>query len=37
LSRREFGIDIDLPMETGGALVGDKVTSTLDIAALKQS
>jgi polyisoprenoid-binding protein YceI len=31
LSRRDFGIDIDLPMETGGAVVGDKVTITLAI------
>ena len=26
LNRKDFGIDIDLPMETGGAVVGDKVT-----------
>jgi polyisoprenoid-binding protein YceI len=36
LSRRDFGIDIDLPMETGGAVVGDKVTITLVIEAVKQ-
>jgi polyisoprenoid-binding protein YceI len=36
LSRRDFGIDIDLPMETGGAVVGDKVTITLNIEAVKQ-
>lgn len=37
LSRREFGVDIDLPLETGGAVVGDKVTLTLDIEAVKQA
>ena len=37
LSRRDFGIDIDLPMETGGAVVGDKVTITVNIEALKQA
>ncbi len=37
LSRRDFGIDIDLPMETGGAVVGDKVTITLFIEAVKQA
>jgi polyisoprenoid-binding protein YceI len=37
LSRKDFGIDIDLPMETGGVVVGDKVTITLNIEALKQA
>ena len=37
LNRKDFGIDIDLPLETGGALVGDKVTITLDIETVKQS
>jgi polyisoprenoid-binding protein YceI len=37
LNRRDFGIDIDLPMETGGAVVGDKVTITLSIEAVKQA
>jgi polyisoprenoid-binding protein YceI len=37
LSRKDFGIDIDLPMETGGAVVGDKVTITVNIEALKQA
>ncbi|MGK2881771.1 MAG: YceI family protein [Mycobacterium sp.] len=35
LNRKDFGIDIDMPLETGGAVVGDKVTITLDIEALK--
>jgi polyisoprenoid-binding protein YceI len=37
LNRKDFGIDIDMPLETGGAVVGDKVTVTLEIEALKQS
>jgi polyisoprenoid-binding protein YceI len=37
LNRKDFGIDIDLPLETGGALVGDKVTITLDIETVKQA
>jgi polyisoprenoid-binding protein YceI len=37
LNRKDFGIDIDMPLETGGAVVGDKVTITLDIEALKQA
>ena len=36
LNRKDFGIDIDLPLETGGTVVGDKVTITLEIEALKQ-
>jgi polyisoprenoid-binding protein YceI len=37
LNRKDFGIDIDMPLETGGTVVGDKVTITLAIEALKQS
>ncbi|HKP40411.1 YceI family protein [Mycobacterium sp.] len=37
LNRKDFGIEIDMPLETGGAVVGDKVTITLDIEALKQA
>ena len=36
VNRKDFGIDIDMPLETGGAVVGDKVTITLEIEALKQ-
>jgi polyisoprenoid-binding protein YceI len=36
LNRKDFGIDIDMPLETGGAVVGDKVTITLEIEALRQ-
>ena len=37
LNRKDFGIDIDMPLEPGGAVVGDKVTITLEIEALKQA
>ena len=37
LNRKDFGIDIDMPLETGGAVVGDKVTISLAIEALKQA
>ena len=37
VNRKDFGIDIDLPLETGGAVVGDKVTITLEIEAVKQT
>ena len=37
VNRKDFGIDIDLPLETGGTVVGDKVTITLEIEALKQA
>jgi len=36
LNRKDFGINFDAPLETGGAMVGDKVTVTLEIEALKQ-
>jgi polyisoprenoid-binding protein YceI len=35
LNRKDFGIDINMPLETGGVVVGDKVAVTLDIEALK--
>ncbi|MGE2836392.1 YceI family protein [Mycobacterium sp. SMC-4] len=37
LNRRDFGIDIDMPLESGGVVVGDKVTVVLTIEAVKQS
>ncbi|OBF29880.1 YceI family protein [Mycobacterium sp. ACS4331] len=37
LNRKDFGINIDMPLEAGGAVVGDKVTITLEIEALKQA
>ena len=35
LNRKDFGVDLDLPLETGGTVVGDKVTITLEIEALE--
>jgi polyisoprenoid-binding protein YceI len=37
LNRKDFGIDLDMPLETGGTVVGDKITVTLEIEALKQA
>jgi polyisoprenoid-binding protein YceI len=37
LNRKDFGIEIDMPLETGGTVVGDKVSITLEIEALKQA
>lgn len=37
LNRKDFGIEIDMPLETGGTVVGDKVAITLEIEALKQA
>ena len=33
LNRKDFGINIDMPLDGGGAVVGDKVTITLEIEA----
>jgi polyisoprenoid-binding protein YceI len=37
LNRKDFGIDINMPRETGGVVLGDKVAVTLDIEALKSA
>jgi polyisoprenoid-binding protein YceI len=37
LSRKDFGVGGELLLDGGGAIVGDKVTITLAIEALKQS
>jgi polyisoprenoid-binding protein YceI len=34
ISRKEFGVDIDLPMDGGGVVVGDKISVELEIAAV---
>lgn len=34
ISRREFGIDLDVPLDGGGVAVGDKVTINLEIQAV---
>ena len=31
VNRRDFGIDITMPMETGGVVVGDKVKLTIEV------
>ncbi|MFT4042360.1 MAG: YceI family protein [Gordonia sp. (in: high G+C Gram-positive bacteria)] len=33
INRKDFGIDIELPLEGGGVVIGDKVTITLEIEA----
>lgn len=33
INRRDFGISIDMPLEGGGAVVGDKIALTLEIEA----
>lgn len=35
INRKDFGIDIEMPLETGGTVVGDKITITLEIEALQ--
>lgn len=33
INRKDFGIDIEMPLETGGTVVGDKITLSLEIEA----
>ena len=37
INRRDFGIDISLPLDGGGVVVGDKVTVLLEIEAVLQA
>jgi YceI-like domain len=37
LSRKDFGVGAELPLDSGGSMVGDKVTITLALDALKQA
>jgi polyisoprenoid-binding protein YceI len=37
LSRKDFGVGGELPLDGGGTIVGDKVTITLALEALKQA
>jgi polyisoprenoid-binding protein YceI len=37
ISRRDFGIDIDLPLDGGGVVVGDKIKVQLEIEAVHQA
>jgi polyisoprenoid-binding protein YceI len=34
ISRKEFGVDIDMPMDGGGVVVGDKINIELEIEAV---
>jgi polyisoprenoid-binding protein YceI len=36
LSRKDFGIDFNMPLEGGGVVIGDKVHVTLEIEAVLQ-
>jgi polyisoprenoid-binding protein YceI len=36
ISRRDFGIDISVPLEAGGVVVADKVSISLEIQAVLQ-
>ncbi len=37
ISRKDFGVDIDMPLDGGGAVVGDKIKVTLEIEAVLQA
>jgi len=37
LSRKDFGVGPEMPLDGGGTMIGDKVTMTLAIEALKQA
>ncbi len=34
ISRKEFGVDIDMPMDGGGVVIGDKISVELEIEAV---
>lgn len=34
ISRKDFGVDLQMPMEGGGVVVGDKISITLEIEAV---
>ena len=37
ISRKEFGVDIEMPMDGGGVVVGDKITIELDAEFTRQN
>jgi len=37
ISRKEFGVDIEMPMDGGGVLVGDKITIEIDAQFTRQN
>lgn len=34
ISRKEFGVDLEMPIEGGGVVVGDKITISLEVEAV---
>lgn len=36
ISRKEFGIDIEMPLDGGGVVVGDKIKIILEVEAIRQ-
>jgi polyisoprenoid-binding protein YceI len=36
ISRKDFGVDLEMPLEGGGVVVGDKIAVTLEIEAVLQ-
>jgi polyisoprenoid-binding protein YceI len=36
ISRKDFGVDIDLPMDGGGVVIGDRISIALEIEAVLQ-
>jgi polyisoprenoid-binding protein YceI len=36
ISRKDFGIDLSMPLEGGGVVVGDKISINLEIEAILQ-
>ena len=36
ISRKAYGVDLEMPLEGGGVVVGDKITVTLEIEAVLQ-
>jgi len=37
ISRKEFGVDIEMPLDGGGVVVGDKISVALEIEAVLQA
>ncbi|SIO85121.1 YceI family protein [Nocardiopsis sp. JB363] len=37
ISRKKFGVDIEMPMESGGVVVGDKITIEIDAEFTRQA
>ena len=36
INRKDFGINIEMPMETGGVVVGDKIKINLEVELILQ-